>query len=45
MDVDSIVNMIYLGTHKHEHFSNGTDFRSIAYMKKEDNNEAIRDYV
>jgi enoyl-CoA hydratase len=44
MDIDHIVRMIYLGTAKHEHFSNGTDFRSIAYMKEKNDYESIRDY-
>lgn len=44
MDEDAIVNMIYLGTHKHENFCHGTDFRSLTHMKKEDNFKAIRDY-
>lgn len=32
-----ISHAIYLGTEKGEHFCNGTDFNTIAHMKKEDN--------
>ena len=45
MDNDHIVNVIYLASHKHEHFCNGTDFRSLVHMKKEDNFEAMRAYM
>ena len=45
MDVDNIVTTIYLGTEKHEHFSNGTDFRTIAHMKKEDSHDRIKEYI
>ena len=36
MNNDHIMHCIYLGTEKGQHFSNGTDFRTIAHMKKED---------
>lgn len=37
MDHDHIATAIYLGSSESDHFSNGTDFRAIAHMKKEDN--------
>ena len=37
MDNDHIATTIYLGSAEQEHFSNGTDFRTIVHMKKEDN--------
>jgi len=44
MYVDPLVSVIYLGTHKGEHFCNGTDFRSINHMKKEENFDKIAQY-
>lgn len=36
---------IYVGTEKGEHWSNGTDFRTIVHLKKEDNYERITEYM
>jgi enoyl-CoA hydratase/carnithine racemase len=35
MNIDHMVDVIYLSTAKGQHFSIGTDFRTIAHMKKE----------
>ena len=45
MDIDHIVTTIYLSSENSEHFSNGTDFRTIAHMKKEDNYARIQEYL
>lgn len=45
MDIDHIVTTIYLASENSEHFSNGTDFRTIAHMKKEDNYARIQEYL
>ena len=45
MDNDHIATTIYLGSAEQEHFSNGTDFRTIAHMKKEDNFGRIQEYL
>jgi len=34
-----------LGTDKIEHWSNGTDFRTIVHMKKEDDYGRIQAYI
>jgi enoyl-CoA hydratase/carnithine racemase len=45
MNGDSFRHAIYLTTDKHEHWSNGTDFRTIAHMKKEDQFGRIQEYM
>ena len=45
MNIDHIITTIYLSTDKSQHFSGGTDFRTIAFMKKENNYEAIKQYL
>jgi enoyl-CoA hydratase/carnithine racemase len=45
MNIDHIITTIYLGTENHKHFSGGTDFRTIAFMKKEDNYGRIKEYL
>lgn len=44
MNNDHVMHGIYLGTEKGQHFSNGTDFRTLAHMKKEDNFIRIKKY-
>lgn len=36
---------IYIGTEKGEHWSNGTDFRTLLHLKKEDNYGRITEYM
>ena len=45
MDNDHNCQAIYLGTDKVEHWSNGTDFRTIVHMKKEDDYGRIQAYI
>ena len=45
MNVDHICNVIYMAPRKDQHFSIGTDFRTIAHMKKEDNYGRIAEYL
>lgn len=45
MNVDHVCNVIYMTPKKDQHFSIGTDFRTIAHMKKEDNYERIAEYL
>lgn len=40
LNVDEIVKVIYMTGGKGEHFSNGTDFRTLLHYKKDGNNEA-----
>ena len=37
--------VIYLASENHKVWSNGTDFRTVRHMKKEDNYEAIQKYL
>lgn len=39
------MHAIYLGTEKGQHWCNGTDFRTLAHMKKEDNYARIQEYM
>lgn len=39
LNQDEIVKVIYLTGGNGEHFSNGTDFRTLLHYKKEGNNE------
>lgn len=41
MNNDHTLHAIYLGTEKGEHWSHGSDFKSILHMKKEDNYSKI----
>ena len=45
MDNYHLCQAIYLGTDKVEHWSNGTDFRTIIHMKKEDDYGRIQAYI
>lgn len=45
MNIDHIITTIFLTTEKNQHFCSGTDFRTIAYMKKEDNYGRIKEYL
>jgi len=45
MNNDHIMHAIYLGTEKGQHFCNGTDFKTIAHMKKEDATGRIQKYM
>jgi hypothetical protein len=45
MNIDHIITTIYLSTESQQHFCGGTDFRTIAFMKKEDNYGRIKEYL
>jgi hypothetical protein len=45
MNNDYQCHAIYIGTEKGEHWSNGTDFRTLLHLKREDNNARITEYM
>ena len=45
LDREESAKIIYMHPFKGEHFSNGTDFRSILYQKQEGNLDAITQYL
>jgi enoyl-CoA hydratase/carnithine racemase len=45
MNIDHNVDVIYLTTAKGQHFSIGTDFRTIAHMKKEGAYTRVASYL
>lgn len=45
MDIDDNIKMIYMVPQKGEHFSNGTDFRTILHYKEQNDMTAITDYI
>jgi enoyl-CoA hydratase/carnithine racemase len=45
MNQNHHAHAIYFSTEKGEHFSNGTDFKTIAHMKKEDAYGRIQKYM
>lgn len=45
MDIDDNVKMIYMVPQKGEHFSNGTDFRTILHYKSENDYNSITSYL
>lgn len=45
MEVNQNVSTIYMAPHLGQMFSNGTDFRTLAFMQKEGSDNAIADYM
>ena len=45
LNLDDLVRVIYMSPEKGEHFSNGTDFRTILYHKKNNDYPLIADYL
>ena len=45
MNNDYQCHALYIGTEKGEHWSNGTDFRTLLHLKREDNNARITEYM
>jgi enoyl-CoA hydratase/carnithine racemase len=45
LNMDEVVKVIYLTGHKGEHFSNGTDFRTILHHKKEGQMAKVAGYL
>ena len=43
--MDDVVKVIYMTGGKGEHFSNGTDFRTILHHKKEGQDQKIASYL
>ena len=45
MDIDQQVSVIYLASERNQHFSNGTDFRMLKFLKQEENTDKIQEYL
>ena len=45
LDREDSAKMIFMHPFKGEHFSNGTDFRSLLFHKKEGNMDAVTQYL
>jgi enoyl-CoA hydratase/carnithine racemase len=45
MDLDHSVKLIYLTTTEGQHFSNGTDFRTMMHLQAQGKDEKLASYV
>jgi enoyl-CoA hydratase/carnithine racemase len=45
LNVDEVVKVIYMSGANGEHFSNGTDFRTLLHYSKEKNDAKIASYL